>query len=129
MIVTDKEINISQLCQELGNVALEINGPDGDGNYSVMAEGVSDETLASVIFSHVAEAVVEELPSPSPVDLFNALPPEQAEAVLTVALGLVNQAGPLFDSALLIPVEDPANEPISIIAGVVLDAAIPLLGE
>lgn len=63
----------------------------------------------------------------SPVDIFNALPPEQAEAVLSVALGLVNQAGPLFDSAMQIPEEDPSNQPISIIAGVVLDAALPLI--
>ena len=65
--------------------------------------------------------------TPSATELFSQLPALQAEAVLTLAIGLVMGAGDLWDASSLVPESNPTKQFVDIITTVALEAALPLI--
>lgn len=67
--------------------------------------------------------------NPIGMDYFLSLPAEQQQAILTLAGGLVQRAGEVWDGTTAIPDDDPAKEPLRVVAEVALEAALPLLEQ
>lgn len=65
----------------------------------------------------------------SPSELFNSLGPEQADAVITLAIGLVMKAGPLWDALVDMPNDEPSRPSLEIVTDAVLTAGLCLLEE
>ena len=74
------------------------------------------------------------LPIPEPVietaiDKLSQLPPEQAEAVMSLGLGLIDKAGDLYSALTKMSASNTARPAIDLITDAVLTAALPLLAE
>jgi len=95
---------------------VDIDNGDGTGTTTTWENGIEVTTPASFPIIVL-----------SPQEQFAALAPGQAEAVLTVALGLVSQAGELWDALTAIPSDDPSKPSLDIITSVALEAALPLV--
>lgn len=70
---------------------------------------------------------VDPPPPLTPLERLQLLPAPQAEAILTLAGGLVARAGEIWHATYDIPSTDPAKEPLRVVAEVALTAALPLL--
>ncbi len=73
------------------------------------------------------ETSTEAKPSCLGMDYFLSLPPEEQQAILLLAGGLVGRAGEIWDNTVLIPDEDPSKDTLRVVAEVALEAALPLL--
>lgn len=64
-VTTSRSLNGSQLCAELGRVALRIVGPDAAGATTVKTDAVTQSQLQNAIDSHVADSSWRD-PNPPP---------------------------------------------------------------
>lgn len=74
--------------------------------------------------------VIGEDSEPLPLlgmEYFLSLGPEEQQAILVLAGGLVQRAGEIWDNTVLIPEEDASKEVLKVVAEVALEAALPLL--
>ncbi len=70
------------------------------------------------------------VPSDEPLsnaERFAQLPADQAEAILTLSVGLLMEAGPVWDATTAMSDDTPGKAALLPIAGALLDAALPLL--
>lgn len=65
-LTTDKPINLSQLCCDLGgDVPLRMVGPEEDGTSRISSETLSDKELQAAVDAHVADDTFVPPPSPA----------------------------------------------------------------
>lgn len=62
-----------------------------------------------------------------PAEIFNNLLPENAQAIIDLATGLISRAGEVWDNTYAMPVDAPGKEALRPIAEAVLEAALPLI--
>ncbi len=64
-------------------------------------------------------------PGDAPFEQLEAIPVARRRAILSVASGLIDRAGPIWDGVYLMDEGNPAKDPLRPIAEAVLNAAFP----
>ncbi len=98
-----------------------LDNGDGTGTLTVFhADGTETVT-------QLTDLPIIEVPPETAADKLAKLDPAQAEAVVTLGLGLVMQAGPMWDAMNKMSPTNTARPVLDVIVTVALDAGLQLL--
>ena len=100
---------------------VDTNYGDGTGTLTVFHDD-GTETV-----THLTDLPIIEVPPETAADKLAKLDPAQAEAVVTLGLGLVMQAGPMWDAMNKMSPTNTARPVLDVIVTVALDAGLQLL--
>ena len=98
-----------------------LDNGDGTGTLTVFHD---DGTETG---TQLTDLPIVEVPPETASDKLAKLAPEQAEAVVTLGLGLVMQAGPMWDAMTKMSPTNTARPVLDVIVTVALDAGLQLL--
>ena len=98
-----------------------LDNGDGTGTHTVFHDD-GTETV-----TQLTDLPIIEEPPETAADKLAKLAPEQAEAVVTLGLGLVMQAGPMWDALNKMSPTNTARPVLDVIVTVALDAGLQLL--
>ena len=98
-----------------------IDHGDGTGTLTVFHDD-GTETV-----TQLTDLPIIEVPPETAADKLTKLAPEQAEAVVTLGLGLVMQAGPMWDAMNKMSPTNTARPVLDVIVTVALEAGLQLL--
>lgn len=77
----------------------------------------------------IEEQEIEDLVGRIPSEIVAGLDPDKFEAVIQLASGLIDNAGPLWDALVEVAPENTAKATLDIIVDQVMTAALPLVTE
>ena len=98
-----------------------LDNGDGTGTHTVFHDD-GTETV-----TQLTDLPIIEVPPETAADKLAKLAPEQAEAVVTLGLGLVMQAGPMWDAMTKMSASNTARPVLDVIVTVALEAGLQLL--
>ncbi len=98
-----------------------LDNGDGTGTHTVFHDD-GTETV-----TQLTDLPIIEVPPETAADKLAKLAPEQAEAVVTLGLGLVMQAGPMWDAMNKMSPTNTARPVLDVIVTVALEAGLQLL--
>ena len=98
-----------------------LDNGDGTGTHTVFHDDGTETVTA------LTDLPIFEEPPETAADKLTKLAPEQAEAVVTLGLGLVMQAGPMWDAMTKMSASNTARPVLDVIVTVALDAGLQLL--
>ena len=98
-----------------------LDNGDGTGTHTVFHDD-GTETV-----TQLTDLPIIEIPPETAADKLAKLAPEQAEAVVTLGLGLVMQAGPMWDAMNKMSPTNTARPVLDVIVTVALEAGLQLL--
>ena len=98
-----------------------LDNGDGTGTHTVYHDD-GTETV-----TQLTDLPIIEVPPETAADKLAKLAPEQAEAVVTLGLGLVIQAGPMWDAMNKMSPTNTARPVLDVIVTVALEAGLQLL--
>jgi len=98
-----------------------IDHGDGTGTHTIFHDD-GTETV-----TQLTDLPIIEVPPETAADKLAKLAPEQAEAVVTLGLGLVMQAGPMWDAMNKMSPTNTARPVLDVIVTVALEAGLQLL--
>lgn len=98
-----------------------LDNGDGTGTHAVFHDDGTETVTA------LTDLPIIEVPPETAADKLTKLAPEQAEAVVSLGLGLVMQAGPMWDAMNKMSPTNTARPVLDVIVTVALDAGLQLL--
>ena len=98
-----------------------LDNGDGTGTHTVFHDD-GTETV-----TQLTDLPIIEVPPETAADKLTKLAPEQAEAVVSLGLGLVMQAGPMWDAMNKMSPTNTARPVLDVIVTVALEAGLQLL--
>ena len=96
---------------------------DGTGTLTVFHDDGTETA------TQLTDLPIIEEPPETAADKLAKLDPAQAEAVVTLGLGLIDKAGDLYSALAKMSASNTARPAIDLITDAVLTAALPLLAE
>ena len=98
-----------------------LDNGDGTGTHTVFHDDGTETA------TQLTDLPIVEEPPETAADKLAKLAPEQAEAVVSLGLGLVMQAGPMWDAMNKMSPTNTARPVLDVIVTVALDAGLQLL--
>ena len=98
-----------------------LDNGDGTGTHTVFHDDGTETA------TQLTDLPIIEVPPETAADKLAKLDPAQAEAVVTLGLGLVMQAGPMWDAMNKMSPTNTARPVLDVIVTVALDAGLQLL--